>query len=1450
MVAIPRDPPPGVPGLRTLGTGGDEAAPGNDPRFAALTQPGVYDVTKYGARTNGSDPNHVTSNAFIAAHTDCVNAGGGTIYMPPGTYGITIGGQLLTAKANMNGRVVFKGAGRGVTTIRLTNGAAGAATLTTQLAGAEPKAVPAGLTWWPKQNTNPLPAAYDTAFPVVELEVDWSTIQPSNTGTLDASWVTTFQAYLDAFHASNKLVRLRIWGECSNVGPNYPDTGCPAWLKASAGTFKHQNGHGNGGTKTLARFWDASYIAAYDNLMKLLAALWDTHPALGDLTIFMGGLTFMEPDIRDLHNVTVGPQNRAELVGGGIGWDGTNIDPPGAGYSDALSKAAMKAAIDSHATWFTHTCAARPYNPFATLTDYNTYSDADNFDSDPTMPNTQEMVDYLRAKLGRRAIYQNNSVQKEEFTWSGGTLGVGTPSINPAYVDGAGVMYQMIVAKNSPRIFQTGLGSSPTADDYNAAMECIVTALAANGAEPGNTDGSGSQTPPFDAANQATWNQRLLANPLPAKPNNDLTYTTKATGTAANATTMTYAASGANQPLTVTVSGTDITVHLATDGSGNPASTANQVLAAINATTAAKALVTVALATGSNGTGIVTPLAQTHLAGGYDTSASSGFLGWSPDASHPEYRNYAFEDFTLNGQGMSSSSGGALIEYVASAAANPADMGRHEIRRVDGVNLQTGISGDRRFIHYNISRSAIGVTPVCRCHDLIVEDVTVQGCDQGINLSGFVNTSTGVKDVSGRWKPSALLASGTTNPANVEVGPVWIRNFSHDTMQTPLPSHGGNSSLAQANIQTGGDGITTHARISGGVLSNSADVGIEIDGGLDVDIEGVTVKNSSGHGYYILPYAQANQGSVESYIRVRSCRFVLDAVGTDGVAITDWNCPAGFCTENRFGAIHKGKVLFEDCLSVVLGGWSIYGSAFSIAPARSATIRSCKSVIIGAPTPGGGGLTCNHLRVYAGGQRMTLNVDDFDVASDLTADNVSYLSNWVALFDASALRLNINGVSGSQNVIVVNGGHHDATMIRADMPGGNIVDNFSQDLLDAGFVFDAGASSDYVYDGTNHNYAASVSLATEKRAIWIATNSVTNPLNHVGTRLDGGQYFKYTTGASLTGYKAGVIAKRDPDDATTYLEGYVFDDGANSYLCVDRILAGVRTTLLPVGGSAAGGNGNAGAMTVTQYNATPAAGTSGYGVRLQTRLATATAHWPRLVLQGNTLYADHFTAAPTGSPATVRPATGAGGNTGAYVTITLTGTDVQQYGAQSRLGYVGLTHIPIDAAALLDDATHQQLHVLSGAISRVYPGALRKPRTAIGYSYVPGSIGVTRIDGELILEEWNLSTLGPQASGTPTEFNITADPLYLPKRRSIVYYTPQAATTITPSGSPFAWQNQTGSLGTLFITAGTVSLIELSKDGTTYRTTGLTTGALRIPAGWYARVTYSSVPTMIFEKED
>lgn len=105
---------------------------------------------------------------------------------------------------------------------------------------------------------------------------------------------------------------------------------------------------------------------------------------------------------------------------------------------------------------------------------------------------------------------------------------------------------------------------------------------------------------PVAGPNAASY-QTAFETPL----HTNLVFTADAIGVAGNSIRIRYVVAGNNTPLSVSVSTNDITVNLATDGSGVPTSTANQVKTALDGSGPASALINTTLAVGENGTGVI-----------------------------------------------------------------------------------------------------------------------------------------------------------------------------------------------------------------------------------------------------------------------------------------------------------------------------------------------------------------------------------------------------------------------------------------------------------------------------------------------------------------------------------------------------------------------------------------------------------------------------------------------------------------------------------------------------------------------------------------------------------------------------------------------------------------------------------------------------------------------------
>lgn len=101
--------------------------------------------------------------------------------------------------------------------------------------------------------------------------------------------------------------------------------------------------------------------------------------------------------------------------------------------------------------------------------------------------------------------------------------------------------------------------------------------------------------------------------------NNALTFTSKLTGELGNSSSLRLVDPGANNAaLSISVSGRDVTVNLATGPAGAITTTATQLKTAIEANATAHALFTITNTGASTGAGVVTALRRAQLSGGLD----------------------------------------------------------------------------------------------------------------------------------------------------------------------------------------------------------------------------------------------------------------------------------------------------------------------------------------------------------------------------------------------------------------------------------------------------------------------------------------------------------------------------------------------------------------------------------------------------------------------------------------------------------------------------------------------------------------------------------------------------------------------------------------------------------------------------------------------------------------
>jgi len=192
----------------------------------------------------------------------------------------------------------------------------------------------------------------------------------------------------------------------------------------------------------------------------------------------------------------------------------------------------------------------------------------------------------------------------------------------------------------------------------------------------------------------------------------------------------------------------------------------------------------------------------------------------------------------------------------------------------------------------------------------------------------------------------------------------------------------------------------------------------------------------------------------------------------------------------------------------------------------------------------------------------------------------------------------------------------------------DVFDDFGTDTT-GNYTFDAGVLADVSVSGTNLNPAGTMS--TERRLIHTARGYSYG---------DSEVEVFYKVGTTLSGFKAGAVLKRL--DASNYLEVYVDDNGTNSRLRLDKVVAGSRTNLSTV--------------------------------NLSVRLATSSTYTLRGRIEGNIVYREHF--ATGGSP--VGPAD----TPSQTANSTLAGGDASQFGVGVS-GKNGFSWIPQQSSSFI-----------------------------------------------------------------------------------------------------------------------------------------------------------------------
>ncbi len=842
-------------------------------------------------------------------------------------------------------------------------------------------------------------------------------------------------------------------------------------------------------------------------------------------------------------------------------------------------------------------------------------------------------------------------------------------------------------------------------------------------------------------------------------------------------------------------------------------------------------------------------------------------------SSNPVYSPISLFDFTLDCASVASAPFKGLLIHYGSPGGDGTNnsfstTGRHIVERVNVQRAGHAVGASRKVIKWNVNRFNVAqaqTEPTAHLQGLRVRqcdwghglgDSTTRGAGQaGVTAFGFV---TGDKNATAGVFSVDSIYGTYDNPANVIVDDFIIEDLKFTGGRSPCQR----SSGAGAAVQLGGDGIVEWCHIRDCSWENSEDVGIELDGIRSGIIEGCTAFNGDGTDFLLLAcgsHSGTHDADQKDFI-VRDCESIQPAVDKYGTPVSvAAKVGSGFRNGHLSGGMFDGRVTYQNCHAKLEGPMLNAQWVWEVGASRETIIRDCRVTVEDTATRGTGSITFSGITLNACGRPQTVRVENFRVDMFRKVDTVSTGDTALTLGAVNDLDLQINGLRFYSSGIESNSKTRSLKALALNGTGVENEDTWTSDLLQVGQKFVSGVAADYVYDGTNHLYTATSNLSTEHRALYITSMLAGFGFTGtVGRVKDSGFWAQFTPGTTLTGYKAGTFAKTSPD-GLSYLEAYVTDNGTNSFLCVDKVLAGSRTSLLSNGVAVPGAQASTTWTTVTPATITsPPTGTSGVGLQLSTRLATGTTHYESLIVQGDVLIVEHAASAKPGSAGTRM-----GGTGDAYLSVTLTGTDIKKVGSL-RWGEVGWTQIPISNDAQLRNMLARQFSVLRGTIRDVsvdtteqatgnHSGIQIIPRFAVASGGVSGTaMAPFRIDGQLAVENCDFRALATTGSVKDYDFssNMTQVTQYVTRRGNKLVAANVADQTISYTGSAFTWQNTTGHWGTYTIQGGTVSKVEISKDNSTYRDTGVIAGSFRLAPNWYIKITYTGAPTSAFVAED
>jgi hypothetical protein len=706
-----------------------------------------------------------------------------------------------------------------------------------------------------------------------------------------------------------------------------------------------------------------------------------------------------------------------------------------------------------------------------------------------------------------------------------------------------------------------------------------------------------------------------------------------------------------------------------------------------------------------------------------------------------------------------------------------------------------------------------------RLTNALVDNITIQDCVFGrigyggsyaVHMQGILgsNSALGGNTQADLYRSKQWISNTVFN--NITLRRIW-----HDGGPASADTYFANSNFIVGGV-IHGDNIICEDLYG----NHSGDDGLEINSFLNVDINRCTFANSFTGAAILLNNGGGMPTPEKQKITIRNCTMGPND-GTNGFS----NIIARYTAAAPFGTLEFKNLKLYDGVLMVRGAY------------HQLSIKDVSYVNTVGWSNGGyvdqSAIEIDHYALK--GQVIIDGVNATYACTYANPNNTanSYVNlNAVRFLTLSDVLLNVRNVQLNNKLVstgsaIAGGG---PTLAVVKLPGTIAVDNpgFSTQSLFSGgtggnWSFDSGSAADVLVTGGALTPIGT--LTNEVRAFTASASGDYYTGGTVGPQSDVNVELQFTPGTTVTGFKGGVLGKCV--SATTYSCAYVYDNGTTSFLCLDKIVNGTRTSML---GSIVGG----GAGTVTAISSPPS-NVSDRGVQLNARIATSVPFYVRFRQQGTAVRADvHSSAMGYGTTST---------NT-ASATFT-TAADIAAL--VEPYAYSGYVWVPISSNATIDNYNYYRMYVVGGSLHNLSFISTSGTSLAAAYSVINGlTTQTTRFfGGPLRLVN---SGVGRHAGlTTVAAIDTLNDVGQFIKQENYRLQNGTVATVAAPS-SGASYTNNNGASEQIYWYGGTLTTpyVEFSPDGgTTWSQlrNASADGSIFLLPGDMARWTYSSAPT-------